>query len=165
MRAIVSFVLISFAFTVANWAESVLAQVACCKRCGCQATCQKVCRLVCEEKQVEVLCWGSKCEDFCVPGHSKPGCQHCETVCADCEAGKAGTPHTEPKGFVWYDWFPGGAKIYTRTKLMRKTEKVTVPSYKWVVEDLCPECTAKLELENAAAVARLPADSGVPLTR
>jgi hypothetical protein len=86
-------------------------------------------------------------------------------VCDDCEACEAGTPHAEPKGFVWYDWFPGGAKIYTRTKLMRKTEKVTVPSYKWVIEDLCPECTTKLEAENAAAVARLPGAANVPVTR
>jgi hypothetical protein len=58
---------------------------------------------------------------------------------------------------VWFDWFPGGAKIYTRTKLMRKSEFVTVPSHKWVVEDLCPECTAKVEQTAAAAVAeRLP---------
>jgi hypothetical protein len=128
----------------------------CCAHCGCAAPCQKVCRLVCEEKKVEVVCWGCKCEEFCVPCHSKPGCRHCETVCDDCGPCDPKAPHSEPKRFVWSDWFPDGARIYTRTKLMRKTETVTVPSYKWVVEDLCPECTARLEPAAATRVAETP---------
>ena len=47
-----------------------------CHRCGCEG-CQKVCRLVCDEKELEVNCWDSKCEEFCVPGHCKLGCKHC----------------------------------------------------------------------------------------
>jgi len=77
-------------------------------------------------------------------------------VCDDCESCDPAVPHPEPKRFVWMDWFPGGAKIYTRTKLMRKTENVTVPSYKWVVEDMCPECTAKLDAKSTPAVATIP---------
>ena len=32
--------------------------------------------------------------------------------------------------------------MHTKKKLMKKTETVTVPSYKWVVEDLCDNCEA-----------------------
>jgi hypothetical protein len=114
-----------------------------CARCGCAAECCKICRLVCEEKKVEVYCYGCKCEEFCAPCPSKPGCRHCECVCDSCEHSEdPDAPRAKPKPFVWFDWFPGGAKIYTRTKLMRKTETVMVPSYKWVVEDLCPDCAA-----------------------
>jgi hypothetical protein len=115
----------------------------CCAHCGCTAECCKVCRLVSEEKKVEVFCYGCKCEEFCLACPSKPGCKHCECLCDECEhLENPDAPVARPKSFVWFDWFPGGAKIYTRTKLMRKTETVTVPSYKWVVEDLCPDCAA-----------------------
>jgi hypothetical protein len=30
--------------------------------------------------------------------------------------------------------------MYTKTKLMRRTEVVKVPTYKWVTEDVCCEC-------------------------
>lgn len=132
------------------------AEDCCCAHCGCAAPCLKVCRLVCDEKKVEVFCWGCKCEEFCLPCHSKPGCRHCETVCDDCGIRDRETPHSEPKRFIWFDWFPGGAKIYTRTRLMRKTETVNVPSYKWVVEDLCAECMARVEHSGAAIVAEMP---------
>jgi hypothetical protein len=138
------------------------AENGCCAHCGCQAECRKVCRLVCEEKKVEVFCWGCKCEEFCVPCRSKPGCQHCETVCDDCETCAPGLPQSEPKRFVWLDWFPGGAKIYTRTKLMRKSESVTVPSYKWVVEDMCHECTAKHDATSVPAVAATQSTAASP---
>jgi len=141
------------------------AENGCCAHCGCHAECQKVCRLVCEQKKVEVFCWGCTCEEFCVPCHSKPGCRHCETVCGDCESCDPAIPHPEPKQFVWLDWFPGGAKIYTRTKLMRKSENVTVLSYKWVVEDMCPDCTAKLDAKNDPAVAITPPSANSPVLR
>jgi hypothetical protein len=121
-------------------ADRTSAADAYCAHCGCAGAC-KACRLVCEEKKVEVLCWGCKREDFCVPGPSKPGCRHCETVCESCDCGEPSVPHAKPKNFVWFEWLPGGAKTYTRTKLMRKTVMVTVPSYKWVVEELCPQCS------------------------
>ena len=41
-----------------------------------------------------------------------------------------------------------GAKLHTRTKLMKKVEVKKVPTYKYVVEDLCAECQAKAEKEN-----------------
>jgi hypothetical protein len=124
-----------------------------------------VCRLVCEEKKVEVLCYGCKQEDFCVPRHGRCGCEHCETVCGECEACDPKVPHSEPKRLIWLDWIPTGAQMYTRTKLMRKTTTVKVPSYKWVVEDMCAECTAKLEAQDAAAVARLPAVEGAAVAK
>ncbi len=130
-------------------ASQARADHGCCAHCGCTADCCKVCRLVCEEKKVEVFCYGCKCEEFCLACPSKPGCCHSECVCDDCQHCKdPDAPRAKPKRFVWFDWFPGGAKIHTRTKLMRKTETVTVPSYKWVVEDLCPECAAGSDDES-----------------
>lgn len=142
-------------------ATSILAGYAyagcgCCEHCGCQSSCRKVCRLVREEKQVEVDCWGCKCEPFCVPGPSQQGCKHCQSVCAECERDRR-LPHAEPKRFVWFDWLPGGASIYTRTKLMRKTVRVTVPSYKWVIEDMCVDCTSKRRIRDLSLLADAPA--------
>src|SRR5688500_7438152 len=78
-----------------------------CDHCGHAGACQKVCRLVCETKKVEVTCWGCKCEDFCVPGPSKPGCKHCETVCEFCNEGcDANAVHSCPQKFVWTEWIP-----------------------------------------------------------
>jgi hypothetical protein len=107
----------------------------CCANCGCHSSCNKVCRLVCEEKKVEVVCWNTECEDFCVPGPSKPGCKHCEPACDECAL--------HGKKFVWTEWIPGCAEIHTKKKLMKKTIVKKVPSYKWVVEDLCKDCEAK----------------------
>ena len=64
--------------------NSVVAGDCCCSHCGGCCACEKVCRLVCEEKEVEVICWGCLCEDFCLPEPSEPCCKHCKTVCADC---------------------------------------------------------------------------------
>lgn len=115
-----------------------------CAHCGACCCCQKVWHPVPEEKKVEVPCWGCKCEEFCVPGPSCEGCQHCKTVCDNCnEPCDPKKPHSEPKKFLWTDWFPCCAQTYTRTKLMKKVETVKVPSYKWVEEDLCPQCAAE----------------------
>src|SRR5262245_38866431 len=91
------------------------AEHGCCTHCGCTAQCKKVCRLVWEEKDVEIACWGCKCEDFCVACPSKHSCPHCKTVCAECEhCTDPKAPYAEPKKFVWFNWFPSTAKIYTR---------------------------------------------------
>ena len=136
----------------------------CCARCGCNRSCDKVCRLVYEEKKVKVICWGAQCEDFCLPGPSKPGCKHCEEVCADCddkEDDKA--PHGAPTKFVWRDWIPGScAKVYTKKKLMQKIVTKKVPGYKWVVEDLCPECEAKTESVKPKAGEKVPPPPALP---
>jgi len=126
-----------------------------CHHCRCQSSCKKYCRLVYEEKKVEIICWGGKCEDFCLPGPSKPGCKHCEIVCDDCN-NKEGVI-TGPKRFVWYDWIPGCSNhIRTKNKLMKKIVTKKVPSYKWVVEDLCGDCR-----KNVVQVA-VPADAEIP---
>jgi hypothetical protein len=128
-----------------------------CDHCGGAGACQKVCRLVCETKKVEITCWGCKCEDFCVPGPSKPGCKHCETVCEDgAEGCDPNGVHYQPQKFVWTEWIPGCATIRTRKKLMKKTITKTIPSYKWVVEDLCPHCQLK------AQSATVPAGTAIP---
>lgn len=121
------------------------AESRCCS-CGCAAPCQKVCRLECGEKKVEIICWGCKKEDFCIPCKSEQGFEHCQAVCENCGEDADPKVCSKPKNFVWFDWMPGTAKIHTKTKLMKKIETVTVPSYKWVAEDMCPQCAA-----NAAA--------------
>jgi len=105
---------------------------------------------VCEERKVEIVCWGCKCEDFCAPGCSKPGCLHCDEVCASCNApnGKSGVC-CESKTYYWRDWIPwGNGMLLTKKKLMKKVETKKIPVYKWVVEDVCAEC----ELNHPAAV-------------
>lgn len=115
-----------------------------CQHCGCDCACQKVCHLVCEEKKVVVTCWGCKCEDFCVPGPSKPGCKQCETVCEFCGEDDSKEICVRPKKFGWREWCPGCASVYTKKKLMRRTITKKVPSYKWVIEDLCEKCEKKV---------------------
>jgi hypothetical protein len=64
-------------------------------------------------------------------------------VCTTCdETGNDAEVCSRPKRFVWFNWLPGCAQIYSRTKLMKKTVTVTVPSHKWVVEELCLDCRA-----------------------
>jgi hypothetical protein len=113
-----------------------------CCRCGATAPCKKVCRLVCEEKKVEVVCWGCKCENFCVPGPGCPSSEHCRCVCQTCDDGeKPSGVYSEPKRFIWKNWRPSFAQMYTKTKLMKRIETVKVPTYKWVVEEVCCDCT------------------------
>lgn len=114
----------------------------CCAHCGCTDGCQKVCRLVCENKKITTTCWGCQSEDFCVPGPSQANGRYCDVVCNDNDT-KA--PCVQPKRFAWTEWIPGDAKVYTKKKLMKRTITKTVPSYKWVVEDLCPQCAANSE--------------------
>jgi hypothetical protein len=126
-----------------------------CAHCRNHGSCRKYCRLVYEEKKVEVICWGGQEEDFCLPGPSKRGCKHCELVCDDCNNTEGVI--TKPKRFVWYEWIPGcSSRIYTKNKLVKKTEIKKVPSYKWVVEDLCGPCR-----KNIVDMA-VPADAEIP---
>ena len=111
--------------------------------CGdCCAPCaKKVCKLVPEEKKVEVVCWGCKCEDFCVPGPGCPTCEHCKPVCPNCDdATKKAKVCAKTKRFIWFDWITCCCpQMYTCTKLMKRVEVVNVPTYKWVVEEV-PIC-------------------------
>ena len=111
----------------------------CCALCGCHDRTTKVCRLVCETKKVPITCYGCREEDFCVPGPSTPGAEHCEAVCG------SSLPCAQRR-FVWSEWFPAGsADVFTRKKLQKRTVTREVPSYKWVTEDLCPRCAADCE--------------------
>ena len=129
-----------------------------CARCGAEAPCTKMCRLVCEEKKVEVVCWGCKSEDFCVPGPGCPTCEHCKTVCQSCDEGTGPAKVcSEPKRVLWYDWRPSYAQMYTRTKLMRRTEVVKVPTYKWVTVDVCCNCAQGLSCSASPVTQAEPA--------
>ncbi len=128
-----------------------------CARCNCHDRCHKVCRLVCEEKKVEVVCWGCEAEDFCVPGPSCPKCEHCEMVKCGGEEGGNDAVCTQPTKFVWTEWIPGCAKIFTKKKLMKRTITKKVPSYKWVVEDLCKSCRANEKALEITANEEIPA--------
>jgi len=126
-----------------------------CAHCQSKASCKKICRLVREDKKVAITCWGCLHEDFCVPGPSKRGCKHREEVCADCAADSPAVK-TGPKHLVWFDWLPGRAKVYTRHKLMKKTETRTVPSYKWVIENVCDECESRCASVTPEPGVRVP---------
>lgn len=147
--------IIVFAAVIAvHFANTVRATDGGCHHCGCLEGCKKVCRLVREDKKVTVTCWGCKCEDFCAPGKSHRGCKNVEGICEDCDPSVC----NQSKDFVWYDWEPGCSKqIYTKKKLMKKTVTKKVPSFKWVVEDMCQEC------QDTCPCALIPPDATVPL--
>jgi hypothetical protein len=65
-------------------------------------------------------------------------------------------PQVLPRKFVWTDWIPGGATIHSRKKLMKRTVTRMVPSFKWIVEDLCEQCEAKLPPAEATALKAAP---------
>jgi hypothetical protein len=131
------------------------AGLGCCAHCGCSEGCQSVCRLVCEDKKITVTQWGCKAEEFCIPGPSHPSCQHEEFVSDESHDPKA--PCSAPKRFVWTEWMPGShAQSYTKKKLMKRTVTKTVPSFKWVVEDLCPQCQANCQTTAIPPGVNLP---------
>lgn len=156
---LMAFVLGASIFVHALLERTSLGGEFCCAICGCQDSCQKVCRLVCEEKKVDVICWGMKCEDFCLPGPSKPCCKQCDLVCDDCgKKPKEDDPVATPHRFIWRDWIPStNAKIYTKKKLMQRIDTKKVPSYKWVVEDLCKKCESKAESAAVEPGVKIPA--------
>jgi hypothetical protein len=133
-----------------------------CARCGTPHDCCKICRLEKSERKVSIVCWGVECEDFCVPGPSHRGDKHCETVCTPNDPHCGGVA-SQAKPWVWFDWLPScSAQMYTRKKLMKRTITRTVPSYKWVVEDLCPRCEKNLPpLELPASQSLPPPPPGV----
>lgn len=141
--------------TVTNTIGQVHAQDGYCCHCQGSDGCHKVCRLVCETKKVTVVCWGIQKEDFCVPGRSTLCMTHEECVCGDDTDPKA--PCTKPKKFSWNEWIPANnAKIYTKNKLMKRTITKTVPSFKWVVEDLCENCEAQVPVVQVPPGVEVP---------
>lgn len=99
-----------------------------CSHCGCSCECQKVCRLICETKEVKKTCYTCKCEDFCVPGPS----QKCATTCG---CGKC-------KECREAACVPTVAYIKTKKIPVKHEEIIKKPSYRWVVEYVCPKCAA-----------------------
>lgn len=124
-----------------------------CAHCGCECACQKVCRLVKEEKKLTVVCWGGKREEFCVPGKSQKRCEHCENLCPE---GPDGCEHCGRKT-AWSIWSPADCPtLLTRKKLMKKTITKKIPSYKWVVEDLCADCQSNAKSVDPAPGVEVP---------
>lgn len=121
--------------------DLVLAADGCCAQCGRHCDVAKVCRRVESTKQITVTCWGLQNEEFCLPGPSTPDCECSEQVCdAD-----GCCLHGRPRSLFWINWLPSDrAKIFTRRKLMKRTVTRTVPTCKWVVEDVCAGCRGAL---------------------
>ena len=124
------------------FASHTLANDRCCAHCGCHQRITKVCRLVREEKKITGTCWGVAEEAFCVNGPSCEGCHHCETICRKDRSDKADAKVcSKTKALTWTNWIPqSNASILTKKKLMKKTVTKSVPSFRWVVEDLCDQC-------------------------
>ncbi len=110
----------------------------CCGDGCCDNDCGsgKVCKLVCTTKKVKTICYGCKCEDFCVPGRSERGCTHCESV-GDCGCDTDCCGHAPSCCIKWTEWIPGCATMRTRKKLVKYEAVKEVPSYKWEVVDAC----------------------------
>jgi hypothetical protein len=105
----------------------------CCDQCGCPCTCQKVCRLVCENRDVVKFTYGCKSVDFCVPGPStrcknECNCGHCDQ-CNNCNS------------YSKYTWTAGCGEVRTKKVLEKYAQHCTKPTYRWVVEYLCPNCS------------------------
>jgi hypothetical protein len=122
----------------------------CCAHCGRADDCCKVCRLETKEKELKVNCWASECKPFCLPCKSCRGCKNVE--CVDCS--RDGSCST--KKFVWFDWCPGDAVVHHKKVLLKKEVKKKVPSYEWVVEDLCASCSAKCGSSAVPAGTKVP---------
>ncbi len=120
----------------------------CCASCGCQCECAKTCHLVCGTKKVTVVCYGCKCEDFCIGGPSCKGCLH-DDGCCDCGCKeKCGCDcdcnHRPDCHLIWREWCPSECACQHTKKILTKYEVVKeIPSFKWVVEPLCASCAQK----------------------
>jgi hypothetical protein len=108
------------------WSLTSIAGDGRCDRCGCCCQCQAVCRVVCEMKEVSQTTWCCKCEEVCVPGRS----QRCD---CDCSCGHC--PQCREQS-----WVPTAAYVKSRKVPVKHVEKVKKPSYRLVVEHICPHC-------------------------
>ena len=99
-----------------------------------------VCKLVKTEIEKKVICYGCKCEDFCVPGKSSTcrdglfGCSCKSKDRCSCK-GKCscGCEHAPYCNVCVKQWEPGCATLKTRKKLVKYEKTVKVPGWKWVV--------------------------------
>jgi hypothetical protein len=97
-----------------------------CPQCGC-CECKKCCRLVCEMKEVTKTHYCCKCEDFCVLGPSKRCTSCCSCNCGHCAECRS-------------SWIPTAAYVKTKHVAEKKEEKIQKPTYRFVVEYVCPQC-------------------------
>lgn len=105
-------------------AQQVNAGGGACSECGCKDR-HLTCRLVCEEK--EVSRWDCKLENFCLP----PPSHRCGKDC-QCDASqKTDISHWQPMSC---------GDVRTRKVLVKGEAKETVPSYRWVIEEVCAKC-------------------------
>lgn len=118
-RLLLAFAALFALAPLAAWSVESLGREGQCSHCGCCCQCEKVCRMVCEMKDVKTTHYGCKCEDFCVPGRS----QKCQTAC-DCEP----------------TLIPTVSHIKTKKILVKREEVTKKPTYKFVVEYVCPKC-------------------------
>lgn len=143
--------LMMLAFVPAVWAGD--RHECCCAQCGCEVA-TKICRLEKDEKKITITCWGIQDEDFCVGGPNSIACEHEECACE--EPDPAGKACFSPKKYTWREWyFNECPQMFTKRKLMKRTFTKKVPTYKWVVEDLCEACkseTKTAQLDPAIAV-------------
>jgi len=76
-------------------------------------------------------------------------------------------PCSQAKPLRWIHWCPGSCgTVYTKKKLMKKTVTKKVPSFKWVVEDLCSSCQqrcAQMEVPAGTELPPVPKVEGVPV--
>jgi len=119
---------ICFLAPLVAWSVENLGHEGCCSHCGCCCQCQKVCRMVCEMKETKKTCYTCKCEDFCVPGPSKQCATNCGCgKCKECREAAC---------------IPTVAYIKTKKVPVKHEEIVKKPTYKFVVEYVCPKCAA-----------------------
>ena len=137
-----SYVRLAALLAVASTALGSAAAWACdhCRECGGDCGVRKVCRLVCEEKEIEDVCYGCECEDYCLPGKSCRGCLHSEDVCVGDCCKKDCCTHRPWCCLEWFSWKPTCAEIATKKKLVKYVVVKKVPSYKWKVEEVCSQC-------------------------
>ncbi len=128
-----------------------------CDRCG-HGESHKVCRLICEKKVIEIPCYSTRRETICVGGPCELGCRHGESVCHDGPGNdKQSCPScSRGRTFAYQETIPGCPKQYTRKVLLRRKVKKEVTVYRWVVEDLCHDCEAKLPPSAAGPTTPMP---------
>jgi hypothetical protein len=57
------------------------------------------------------------------------------------------------KYFVWFNWTPGCATTRCVKRLVRRTVTKEVPSYEWVIQDLCKGCSDKADQVDPGVIA------------
>ncbi len=124
---------LSLSLAILALAQSAIAEHLA-RRCQCGDCCQKVCRLVVETKKETKICYGVKCEDFCLPGRSCITGTKCVTdPCT-------GRCHRE------YCWQPNCGEVRTRRVLTKTPVTTEKTVYRCVVEDRCQKCgTAEVD--------------------